>query len=131
MEVFVQMKVSYFHFINNIQLVCCVIPLNVSQKKNISEITTIVWEERENRSSHQRCSVKKGVLRNFTKFTGKHLYQSLSRRFWHRFFPVNVVKFLRIAFYIEHLWWLLFDKTQIDAFFIWYLICSYLKMSCL
>ena len=25
------------------------------------------------RSSHQRCSMKKGVLRNFTKFTGKHL----------------------------------------------------------
>ena len=25
------------------------------------------------RSSHQRCSVKKGVLRNFAKFTGKHL----------------------------------------------------------
>ena len=29
------------------------------------------------RSSHQRCSVRKGVLRNFTKFTGKHLRQSL------------------------------------------------------
>ena len=29
------------------------------------------------RSSHQRCSIKKGVLRNFTKFTGKHLCQSL------------------------------------------------------
>ena len=25
------------------------------------------------RSSHRRCSVKKGVLRNFAKFTGKHL----------------------------------------------------------
>ena len=25
----------------------------------------------------QRCSVKKGVLTNFVKFTGKHLYQSL------------------------------------------------------
>ena len=31
----------------------------------------------ENRSSHQRCSAKKGVLRNFAKFTGKHLCQSL------------------------------------------------------
>ena len=29
------------------------------------------------RSSHQRCSVRKGGLRNFTKFTGKHLRQSL------------------------------------------------------
>ena len=29
------------------------------------------------RSNHQRCSIRKGVLRNFAKFTGKHLYQSL------------------------------------------------------
>ena len=29
------------------------------------------------RSSHQRCSIKKGALRNFAKFTGKHLCQSL------------------------------------------------------
>ena len=25
----------------------------------------------------RKCSVKKDVLRNFAKFTGKHLYQSL------------------------------------------------------
>ena len=30
-----------------------------------------------NRSSHQWCSVRKRVLRNFAKFTGKHLCQSL------------------------------------------------------
>ena len=29
------------------------------------------------RSSRQKCSVRKGVLGNFTKFTGKHLCQSL------------------------------------------------------
>ena len=29
------------------------------------------------RSSHQRCSVTKRVLRNFAKFTGKHLSKSL------------------------------------------------------
>ena len=64
------------------------------------------------RSSHQRCSMKKGVLRNFTKFTGKHLCQSLffnkvaalrpatllKKRLWHRCFPVNFVKFLRTPF---------------------------------
>ena len=52
---------------------------------------------------------KKGVLREFTKFTGKHLCQSLffnkvaglrpatllKKRLWHRCFPVNFVKFLR------------------------------------
>ena len=64
------------------------------------------------RSSHQRCSMKKGVLRNFTKFPGKHLCQSLffnkvaglrpatllKRRLWYRCFPVNFVKFLRTRF---------------------------------
>ena len=43
----------------------------------------------------QRCSVKKGVLRNFTKFTRKHLCQGLffnrpatllKKRLWHRRF---------------------------------------------
>ena len=29
------------------------------------------------RSSPRRCSVRKGVLRNFAKFTGKHLCQRL------------------------------------------------------
>ena len=32
---------------------------------------------RKNRSSHRRCSVKKGVYRNFAKFTGKNLCQNL------------------------------------------------------
>ena len=40
-------------------------------------------------SSHRRCSVSKCVLRNFAKFTGKHLRQSL-------FF--NFAKFLRTPF---------------------------------
>ena len=31
----------------------------------------------KDRRSHQRCSVKKGLLRNFTKFTRKSLCQSL------------------------------------------------------
>ena len=61
-----------------------------------------------NKSSHRRCSVKKGVLKNFTKFTGRHLCKRLffnkvaglrpatllKKRFWHRYFPVNFVKFL-------------------------------------
>ena len=64
------------------------------------------------RSRHQRCSMKKGNLRNFTKFTGKLLCQSLflnkvaglrlatllKKRALHRWFPVNFVKFLRATF---------------------------------
>ena len=60
------------------------------------------------RSCHQRCSVKKGVLRNFTEFTGKHLcqrlFQALACNFIKReslaqVFSVNFVKFLRTLFY--------------------------------
>ena len=54
------------------------------------------------RSSHQRCSIETGVLKNFTKLTGKHLYQSLFLNkvagLRHRCFPVNFAKHLRIPF---------------------------------
>ena len=57
------------------------------------------------RSSHQRCSVIKGVLRNFTKFTVKYLCHSqpkacnfIKKRLWYRCFPVNFAKFLRAPF---------------------------------
>ena len=56
--------------------------------------------------------MKKDVPRNFTKFTGKHLCQSLffnkvaglspatllEKRLWHRCFPVNFAKSLRTPF---------------------------------
>ena len=55
---------------------------------------------------------KKGILGNFTKFTGKHLYQNLlldkvagltpatllKKRLWHWCFLVNFAKFLRTSF---------------------------------
>ena len=64
------------------------------------------------RNSHQRCSIIKDVLRNFARFAGKHLCQSLflnkvagpwsatllRKRFWNRCFPANFVKFLRTPF---------------------------------
>ena len=62
------------------------------------------------RSSHRRSSVRKGVLRNFAKFTGKHLRQSLyfnkvaeASNFIKietlvQVFPVNSAKFLRTPF---------------------------------
>ena len=60
----------------------------------------------QNRSSHRGCSVRKAVLRNFEKFTGKHLCQSfffnkvslLKKRLWHKCFPVNFAKFLKTPF---------------------------------
>ena len=61
------------------------------------------------RRSRPEVFCKKGILRSFTKFTGKHLKPAtlLKKRLWHRCFPVNSVKFLRTPFYKEHLWWLL------------------------
>ena len=67
-------------------------------------------DQKMNRSRHRRCSVRKGVLRNFAKFTGKHLWQSLffnkvagwglqlKKSLWHRCFPVNFARFLRKPF---------------------------------
>ena len=59
------------------------------------------------RSSHRRSSVRKDVLRNFAKFTGKPMCQSLffnkvagqrpvtllKKRLWHRYFPVILRNF--------------------------------------
>ena len=71
---------------------------------------------------------KKGVLRNFSKFTGKHLCRSLffnkvaglrpatllKKKLLHRCFPANFGKFLRTSFLIEHPRWLLLSvgKTK-------------------
>ena len=44
---------------------------------NIKLVLHSVHFSRQYRSSHQRCSMKKGVLKNFAKLTGKYLCQSL------------------------------------------------------
>ena len=76
------------------------------------------------------ASYEKGFRRNFVKFTGKHLWQSLffnkvaglmlvtlvKKRLWHKCFPVNFEKFLKITFFVEHLRWLdlkLFFKISV------------------
>ena len=52
------------------------------------------------RSSHRRCSIRKGMLRNFAKFTGKRLRPAtlLKKRLWYKYCPVNFAKFLRKPF---------------------------------
>ena len=69
------------------------------------------------RRSRPRVFCKRGVLRNFPKFTGKHRCQRtffnkvadlrpatlLKKRFWHRCFPLNFAKYLRTPFLTEHL----------------------------
>ena len=69
------------------------------------------------RSSHHRCSIKKGILKNFAKFTGNHLYQSLGKiywkkRLWHMCFPVNFAKSLRTPFLQNTSGWLLLTNNS-------------------
>ena len=78
------------------------------------------------RSSRSEVFCKKGVLRSFAKFIGKHLCQILffnkivglrpanlfKKRFWYRYFPVNFLKFQRTPFLTEHLRWLLLEVIQ-------------------
>ena len=70
----------------------------------------------------------KGVVKNFAKFTGKHLGQSLlfnkvaglrsatllKKRLWHRCFSVNFVKFLRTPFLQNTLGRLLLNNLHTD-----------------
>ena len=58
-------SVSRFSLARNTQI-------SVTRKDRIKQITFQI-----SRSSYQRCSIIKGVLRNFAKFIGKHLCQSL------------------------------------------------------
>ena len=69
------------------------IPICFSEKNNL------FWE-----AVAWRCSCKESVLKNFANFIGKHLCSPrsatlLKKRFWHRYFPVNFAKFLRMPFF--------------------------------
>ena len=59
------------------------------------------------RSSYQRCSIKKGVLRNFKKFTGKHLCQSsflIKLQAEAQVFSCEFCNISKNTFFTEHLW---------------------------
>ena len=73
--------------------------------------------------------MKKGVLKNYTKFTRKHLYPSVffnnfvglrpatlfKKTLWHRFFPVTFVKFLRTPFWLKTSGRLLLDLHKVKV----------------
>ena len=79
--------------------------LQVSSKSFFHIETLIIWR------CHRRCSIKKGVFKNFANFTGKHLWHSLFLWLWHRGFPVNFAKFLRTLFSKNTSGWLLLNDT--------------------
>ena len=64
-KVLTKMKVSYFlDTKRSVKIKTVLLNLRLLHSKKI-------------RSSHRRCSVKKRALKNFEKFTGKHLCRSL------------------------------------------------------
>ena len=67
-------------------LLCCIF-----EKIFFDEI--FCYNFAHDRSSHRRCSVRKGVLRNFEKFIGKHLV-----------FSCEFCEISKNTFYTEHLW---------------------------
>ena len=89
-----QLKI-YFHLYNANKILC----FRTFCTVNIIILVLFTFE-RMLRSSHQRCSLRKGVFKNFVKFTRKHLCQSLffnkiaairpatllKKRLWHRCF---------------------------------------------
>ena len=88
---------------------------------------------------------KKAVLQTFAIFAGKHLRWSpwlvklqawacnfIKKRLQHRCFPVNIAEFLRIAIFIEHIWWLFERRViilkQLQVASAAFLRCSFRKI---
>ena len=81
-------------------------------KRNLSSCTKQASKLKVCRSSYRSCSIRTGVLRNFEKFSEKHLRQNLffnkdaglrpaallKERLQHRRFSENFTKFLKAAF---------------------------------
>ena len=78
------------------------------------------------------CSVKKGVFRNFAKFRGKYLCQSLflntvssdacnfiKKETLAQVFFGEILKISKTPFSIEHLWWLLLDRRKVSVWIWW------------
>ena len=83
---------------------------------------------------------KKGVLRNFAKFTGKHLCQSLFLNIVAGLRPATLLKketlaqvfscefceFSKNTFFTKHLWWLLLSRTFTFYLVAWRVLFAHL-----
>ena len=75
--------------------------------KHFLQLFETQWISTLYRSSHQRSSIKKVVLRNFTKFTGKQLCQSLffdiKKEALAQVFSCEFCEIYKNTFFTEHL----------------------------
>ena len=122
------MNTQSFSLVRNTKFIYSFYANVESQVTVIGKTLTLLKQEDMilNRGSHQRRSIKKGVLRNFGIFTWKYLWQSLfliklqalgvrpasllKKRLWRKCFPVNFAKFLGTPFLQNASGWLLLAK---------------------
>ena len=64
------------------------------------------------RSSHQRCFIKKGPLKNFAKYKSQAA-TLLNKKLWRSCFPVNFAKLLRTSF-LRNTEWLLLNILNLS-----------------
>ena len=102
-----------FNFENNGVLPSATNPITAQYLANIEFKK---YDTKRIRSSRPEVFYQKGLLRNFTKFTGKHQCQSLffnkvegvksatllKKILWHRCFSVNFTKLLRTLFFLQN-----------------------------
>ena len=128
-------RLSACNIIKRLQLRCFPVNFAIFLEAIISQNTSgrflLLLVANLFRSSHRKYSVRKNVLRNFAKFTRKHMSQSLffnkvsglrppnllKKRPWLRRFPMNFAKFLRTTFLTEHFRW--YQLRNIDGHHGW------------
>ena len=77
---------------------------NILKWQDCTIFTKLVPLQTPSRSSYQRCSAKKGVLKNLRNFTGKHLYWSLFLIKLQTFRPANLFRDSNTGFFLWNLW---------------------------
>ena len=82
-----------------------------STKKETAGLNTFNWTII---SGHHKCSIRKGVPRNFSKFSGKYLYQSLffNKIAGLRSQACNFIKKKTLAYVFSCEFWEISKKSQ-------------------
>ena len=115
-----KIKFSLDNFLFRVRVFCFIIPNQILEKTAPVLFINVLFKcFGIFRSSHWRCSMKKGVLKHFEKFIGKRLCQTLffnevanmrpatllKKILQHKCFPVNFAKLIfKNTFFAEHLW---------------------------
>ena len=94
-----------FFFIVLLGLECVIFCLSDSTAlSRLSEAATGGVLQQKFRNIHEKTLVSESL---FNKLAGIHAWRFTKKRLQHRSFPMNLANFLRTAFFIEHLSWLL------------------------